>query len=82
MAIYESPSDEITRESLEELDFILNWARERENTRNDSPIVLIGGWAVDAYNSWYGSIDIDLIANSRMKKDDVRGTIELLLSLV
>lgn len=67
MAVYEAPSDEITRESLEELDFILNWAREREETRNDSSIVLIGGWAVDAYNSWYGSIDIDLIANSRMK---------------
>lgn len=67
MAIYEMPSDEITKESLEELDFILNWARVREKTRNDPPIVLIGGCAVDAYNSWYGSIDIDLIANSRMK---------------
>ena len=67
MVVYEPPSDEITRKSLEELDFILNWAREREEKRNDSPIVLIGGWAVDAYNPWYGSIDIDLIANSRMK---------------
>ncbi len=67
MALYEIPSDEITRKSLEELDFVLNWAREREEARNDPPIVLIGGWAVDAYNSWYGSIDIDLIANSRMK---------------
>ena len=55
MAVYDIPSDEITRKSLEELDFILNWAREREEKRNDSPIVLIGGWAVDAYNPWYAN---------------------------
>lgn len=30
--------------------------------------VLIGGWAVDAYNPWYGSIDIDLITNASTKR--------------
>jgi len=30
--------------------------------------VLIGGWAVHAYDPWYGSIDIDLITNSRTKQ--------------
>ena len=30
--------------------------------------MLIGGWAVHAFNPWYGSIDIDLITNSRTKK--------------
>jgi len=27
--------------------------------------VLIGGWAVYCYNPWYGSVDIDLVTNSR-----------------
>lgn len=27
----------------------------------DDRTVLIGGWAVQAYNPWYGSIDIDLV---------------------
>jgi hypothetical protein len=29
--------------------------------------VLIGGWAVHSYNHWYGSIDIDLITNSKTR---------------
>ena len=27
---------------------------------------LIGGWAVDAYNSWYGSRDIDIMASTKV----------------
>lgn len=37
-----------------------------EDTSN--PItVLIGGWAVYSYNQWYGSVDIDLVTNSRTR---------------
>lgn len=46
--------------SLKELQRILTWLDEagHEDT------VLIGGWAVQAYNMWYGSVDIDLVATS------------------
>ncbi len=61
------PPPEIIAMSFEELKFILGWIRERGETA-DNPITgLIGGWAVDAYNSWYGSVDIDLVTNSRTK---------------
>lgn len=59
MLLYNS-CPQIIEKSLEELEFIINWVRQR-GEKADNPItVLIGGWAVDAYNSWYGSIDIDL----------------------
>lgn len=32
----------------------------------------MGGWAVDAYNPWYGSIDIDLVTNNRTKHSLMR----------
>jgi hypothetical protein len=53
--------------SRNELTYILQWVNARgENSR--SPVtVLIGGWAVDAYNPWYGSIDIDLVTNNATK---------------
>jgi len=39
----------------------------------DNPVtVLVGGWAVDAYNPWYGSIDIDLVTNNRTKHSLMR----------
>ncbi|KAB2947591.1 MAG: hypothetical protein F9K14_03540 [Candidatus Methanoperedens sp.] len=53
--------------SLEELEYILNWIKQREDTANNPTTVLIGGWAIDAYNPWYGSIDIDLVTNNRTK---------------
>lgn len=58
----------IFRRSLEELVEIFRWVEEHE--RNDkSPIsVLIGGWAVYVYNPWYGSVDIDIVTNSRTKQ--------------
>lgn len=43
--------------SLKELQRILEWL-EKEGFDDT---VLIGGWAVQAYNMWYGSIDIDLV---------------------
>jgi hypothetical protein len=64
MPVYDI-SPEIVELSGRELNKIGTWA----GTRNDSPllpaIVLIGGWAVDAYNPYLGSVDIDLVTNSR-----------------
>ena len=53
--------------SLEELEVILDWIRDREKDRDAPATVLIGGWAVDTYSPWYGSIDIDLVTNRRTK---------------
>ncbi len=61
------PSPEIITMSFEELKFILGWIREQEEVIDNPITVLIGGWAVDAYNSWYGSVDVDLVTNSRTK---------------
>ena len=41
--------------------------RAREGNDENIVTVLIGGWAVDAYNHWYGSIDIDLVTNHTTK---------------
>ncbi len=63
MLRYES-YQEIIEESLKELVFIINWINEREKDLDNPITVLIGGWAVDAYNPWYGSVDIDLATNN------------------
>ena len=54
---------EIIKFSLDELDVISRYLHENEEI-DDPTTVLIGGWAVDSYNSWFGSIDIDLITNN------------------
>ncbi|WP_094229219.1 hypothetical protein [Methanolobus psychrotolerans] len=61
MTRYDQMSN-IIKFSLEELGEITQYLSERENAGNPTT-VLIGGWAGDSYNSWYGSIDIDLITN-------------------
>jgi len=62
-----SPSQRIIDQSLEELKHIMQWVRSRGETDEKPVTVLIGGWAVDAYNPWYGSIDIDLVTNHTTK---------------
>jgi hypothetical protein len=62
-----NPSPEVIMMSFGELEFILGWIREQGETADNPTTVLIGGWAVDAYNPWYGSVDIDLVTNSRTK---------------
>jgi hypothetical protein len=57
----------IVAESFEELRFILNWVRERGEPAENPITVLVGGWAVYAYNPWIGSIDIDLVTNRATK---------------
>ncbi len=54
--------------SFEELAHIIRWVDEREVTAGSGPsTVLIGGWAVYAYNPYFGSMDIDLVTNSRTR---------------
>lgn len=66
MPQYDS-NPQIIEKSLEELRFILNWIREREEPTHNPVTVLVGGWAVDAYNPYYGSVDIDLVTNKKTK---------------
>jgi hypothetical protein len=67
MPLYD-PNPQIIEKSLEELEFIFKWVRQDEETADKPKTVLVGGWAVDAYNPWYGSIDIDLVTNNRTKQ--------------
>lgn len=61
-------SEPLARRSLSELKNILQWLEERGEDPDDPTTVLIGGWAVYAYNPYFGSIDIDLITNNKTRK--------------
>ena len=63
-----SPTQQIIELSLEELKYILQWVNQREENKEKTVTILIGGWAVDSYNPWYGSIDIDLVTNHRNRE--------------
>ena len=54
----------IADESLKELQIIFRWVQGRGGELTDSRIVLVGGWAVFAYNQYWGSVDIDLITEN------------------
>ncbi len=58
------PTESIVSRSLEELGLITDWLAAGKGR---GATVLVGGWAVHAYNPWYGSVDIDLVTNSRTK---------------
>jgi hypothetical protein len=66
MASYEEYRSVIGASVLE-LQAIAEYIQAKEDVASPTT-VLIGGWAVHAYNPWYGSIDIDLITNSRTKQ--------------
>ncbi|MDO9517849.1 MAG: hypothetical protein Q7J10_07360 [Methanosarcinaceae archaeon] len=57
----------IARFSFDELDVITRYLHDKEDHDNPTT-VLIGGWAVDSYNPWFGSIDIDLITNNHTRE--------------
>jgi hypothetical protein len=57
----------IAVESLRELQTVFEWVRGREDDLTESSTVLVGGWAVYAYNPYWGSVDIDLVANNRAR---------------
>jgi hypothetical protein len=50
-----------------EFQAIAEYIQAKEDVESPTT-VLIGGWAVHAYDPWFGSIDIDLITNSRTKQ--------------
>lgn len=72
MPIYEAAS--VIEVSLRELEYIARLVAEHED-RSKARTVLIGGWAVHSYNPWYGSIDIDLITDTRGKKRILDGLV-------
>jgi hypothetical protein len=51
-----------------ELIEIFRWVQVRGEDARYPLTILIGGWAVYSYNPWYGSVDIDLITNSRTRQ--------------
>ena len=62
-------SDPLVRYSFDELRAILRWQEETHKDDEDTPrAVLVGGWAVYAYNPYYGSYDIDLVTNNRTRR--------------
>jgi hypothetical protein len=62
------PSQEIIEISGQELTKIGNWIKRHDDGSSVSSIVLIGGWAVDSYNPYWGSVDIDLVTNSHTRR--------------
>jgi len=67
MPVY-NPGPAIIEASFAELGKIVSWIHDRNEDPAILKTVLIGGWAVDAYNPYLGSVDIDLVTNSRTKK--------------
>lgn len=55
-------------DSLHYVEKIYEWSRRNHAKSNIKEPIVIGGWAVDVYNSWFGSLDIDLITNSRTEQ--------------
>ncbi len=61
-------SDQLVQCSFVELGAITRWLEEHRKDDGVSPrAILVGGWAVYAYNSYFGSYDIDLVTNSDTK---------------
>lgn len=53
--------------SLNYLEKIYSFSRIPHSDSRINEPVLIGGWAVHAYNPWFGSLDIDIITNSKTR---------------
>jgi hypothetical protein len=62
-----SAAQTVIEASREELTAIFQWLQSREGDPKKPLTVLIGGWAVYFFNPWYGSIDIDIVTNSRTR---------------
>lgn len=61
-------STDIISASLRELGFIAERFGNKPNEGGLPKVILIGGWAVDVYNPWFGSIDIDLVTSSHLRE--------------
>ncbi|MDO9036317.1 MAG: hypothetical protein Q7U51_14095 [Methanoregula sp.] len=66
MTIYD-PNPAIIEASLVELQKIGSWIHDRAEDPSRPKTILFGGWAVDAYNPYLGSVDIDIVTNNRTK---------------
>lgn len=62
-----NPDQKIIEVSLAELENIADWVNRRGVVPDRPSIILIGGWAVDAYNPYLGSVDIDLVTDGRTR---------------
>jgi hypothetical protein len=60
--------DPTVHDSFSELRHILRWLDERGDPEAPPRAILVGGWAVHAYNPYLGSYDIDLVTNSRTRR--------------
>jgi hypothetical protein len=58
------PGPEIIEASSRELHKIVSWIRNQNGNPAVGNVILIGGWAVDAYNPYFGSVDIDLVTDT------------------
>lgn len=58
------PGPEIIEASFRELNKIVSWLRDQGGDPAGENVILIGGWAVDAYNPYFGSVDIDLVTHT------------------
>ncbi|MDG6258199.1 MAG: hypothetical protein QCH35_11465, partial [Methanomicrobiaceae archaeon] len=62
------PGQSVIERSLAELRTVVAWVNERDAGAPFPTTILIGGWAVDAYNPYVGSVDIDLVTNSTTRR--------------
>lgn len=62
------PNPQIIQFSIQELEKIVSWINRKGGDLSSPNVILIGGWAVDAYNPYLGSVDIDLVTNSKTKQ--------------
>jgi len=67
MPVYD-PGPEIIEASAAELKKIVSLVNVSGPGSGFQDIVLIGGWAVDAYNPYFGSVDIDLVTDNRSRE--------------
>ena len=61
-------NDPLVRSSFEELRAVLTWLERSSGNEATPRAVLVGGWAVYAYNPYFGSYDIDLVTNSTTRR--------------
>ena len=66
MVRYEVTRDDIEA-SINYLEVIYSFTMKRHSDHKIQEPILVGGWAVHSYNPWFGSLDIDLITNSKTK---------------
>lgn len=67
MPVY-NPGPEIIEASFAELQKIVSWINNHDADLALQNVVLIGGWAVDVYNPYFGSVDIDLVTDNNTRQ--------------